>query len=81
MRSSEPERNLRTAPLRLLLLLLVPVGVGGCQHVIEPPATVSDPVRVFVVDYGRHASLALPTEAGAGLVECCLLYTSDAADE
>ncbi|MGI8705139.1 MAG: hypothetical protein ACR2JJ_05005 [Sphingomicrobium sp.] len=29
---------------------------------IEPPATVSDPVRVYVVDYGRHASLALPKE-------------------
>ncbi|HXH53706.1 MAG TPA: hypothetical protein VNH53_09815 [Sphingomicrobium sp.] len=69
MRSSEPERKLKPAILQRLLLLLTALGIGGCQHVIEPPATVSDPVRVFVVDYGRHASLALPTEAGAGLVE------------
>ncbi len=46
----------------MLFLLLAALGLGGCQHVIEPPATVSDPVRVFVVDYGRHASLALPKE-------------------
>ena len=35
---------------------------------IEPPETVSDPVRVFVIDYGRHASLALPKE-DSGLTE------------
>ncbi|MBA2771959.1 MAG: hypothetical protein H0U34_08100 [Sphingomonas sp.] len=50
------------------MLLLPGFALGGCQHVIEPPATVSDPVRVFVIDYGRHASLALPKE-GSGLVE------------
>jgi hypothetical protein len=56
-------------PLLLLLLLLLPgIALGGCQHVIEPPARVSDPVRVFVIDYGRHASLALPNEQ-AGLIE------------
>lgn len=52
----------------LLFLLLVSFGLGGCQHVIEPPASVSDPVEVFVIDYGRHASLALPKE-NSGLVE------------
>ena len=52
----------------LLLLLLASFGLGGCQHVIEPPARVSDPVEVFVIDYGRHASLALPKEE-SGLVE------------
>ncbi len=54
--------------LLLLLLLLPALALGGCQHVIEPPARVSDPVRVFVIDYGRHASLALPKEE-PGLVE------------
>jgi len=44
------------------LLLLAGVGLAGCQHVITPPAAVSDPVRVFVIDYGRHASLALPED-------------------
>ncbi len=57
-----------TPPQPLLFLLLAAFGLGGCQHVIKPPATVSDPVRVFVVDYGRHASLALPKE-DSGLVE------------
>ncbi len=55
--------------LPLLVLLLLPGFVlSGCQHVIEPPASVSNPVRVFVIDYGRHASLALPKES-SGLVE------------
>ena len=58
----------RPALLLLLLLLLQGFVLGGCQHVIEPPAAVSDPVRVFVIDYGRHASLALPKE-DSGLVE------------
>ena len=35
---------------------------------IEPPKRISDPVNVFVIDYGRHASLALPKE-DTGLVE------------
>lgn len=52
----------------LLLVLLAGVGLGGCQHVVDPPKAVSDPVSVFVVDYGRHASLALPGE-DSGLVE------------
>lgn len=61
----------RTAMAGLMLLafvLLAAMGLGGCQHVIRPPADVSDPVSVYVVDYGRHASLALPGD-DAGLVE------------
>jgi hypothetical protein len=53
-------RRLGVPPL--LFLLLAGLGLCGCQHAIKPPASVSDPVRVFVVDYGRHASLALPEE-------------------
>lgn len=68
MRSSDPERKARPALLPLLFLLLAGLGLGGCQQRIEPPAAVSDPVGVFVIDYGRHASLALP-EADASLVE------------
>lgn len=48
--------------------MLAALGLGACQHSIEPPAAVSDPVRVFVIDYGRHASLALPKE-DSSLVE------------
>jgi hypothetical protein len=52
-------------PLLLLLFLLLPgLGLGGCHQLIEPPATVSDPVSVFVIDYGRHASLALGSDSG-----------------
>ena len=51
-----------SAPLPLLLLLLAGIGLGGCQHSIKAPESVRQPVRVFVIDYGRHASLALPKE-------------------
>jgi hypothetical protein len=61
-------RMAKPALLPLLFLLLVGFGLGGCQQLIEPPRAVSDPVGVFVIDYGRHASLALPKES-PGLVE------------
>lgn len=51
-----------SALLPLLLLLLAGIALGGCQHSIKPPESVRQPVRVFVIDYGRHASLALPKE-------------------
>jgi len=54
--------------LPVTLLLLGALLLGGCQRTITPPANPSDPVRVLVIDYGRHASLALP-RADAGLVE------------
>ena len=62
MCSRNPGRNARQVLLPLVFLLIAGMGLGGCQHVIKAPAAVSDPVRVFVVDYGRHASLALPEE-------------------
>lgn len=71
MRSRMPMLNGRATLLPLFLLpliLLAGLALGGCQHVIVPPAQVSDPVDVFVVDYGRHASLVLPRE-DAELVE------------
>ena len=68
IRSRRAARQGKPALLELLVLLLAAFALGGCQHVIEPPASVSDPVRVFVIDYGRHASLALPQEK-SGLVE------------
>lgn len=70
MPSNDPERRAGQGLLPLLLLLLAGLGVAGCQQRIVPPPSVSDPVGVFVIDYGRHASLALPAgEDEDGLVE------------
>lgn len=68
MRSRDAGRKAWLPLLSLLFLLLAGLGLGGCQHVIKPPAAVADPVGVFIIDYGRHASLALPEE-DASLVE------------
>lgn len=68
MHSQDAARRARPALLPLLFLLLACFGLGGCQHLIKRPASVSDPVAVFIIDYGRHASLALPKE-DSGLVE------------
>lgn len=51
---------------RLLLVLLGTA--GGCAVRVTPPANLADPVRVFIADYGRHASLILPRN-GTTLVE------------
>ena len=68
MRSRKGERKAKPALVPLVLLWIAGMGLGGCQHLIERPTNVSDPVGVFVIDYGRHASLALPKE-DASLVE------------
>ncbi|MBA3510653.1 hypothetical protein [Sphingomonas sp.] len=65
---SKAERKAKPALVPLVFLWIAGMGLAGCQHVIEPPTNVSDPVGVFVIDYGRHASLALPKE-DASLVE------------
>lgn len=41
--------------------------LGACTNVISPPPQPRDPVPIFVLDHGRHASLVLPSGEG-GLV-------------
>lgn len=53
---------------RLPVLLFLLVALAACQHRVVPPADVADPVTVYIVDYGRHAGLALP-EGGGRLTE------------
>lgn len=52
---SRPCHKLKWAgPLGLLACL------GACTNAISPPTHPRDPVSVFVLDHGRHASLVLP---------------------
>lgn len=51
---------MKTSPWLLTLFLLVP----GCATTIHPPRHLSDPVPIFVTNYGLHSSLLLPLEHG-----------------
>jgi hypothetical protein len=46
----------------VLVLALVGAMNLGCATRVEPARSVGDPVAVYIVDYGRHASLLLPLE-------------------
>lgn len=58
--ASPPLREPRLALLVAALGLLL----AGCGHRITPPGQLADPVPVYVIDYGRHASLALSAPEG-----------------
>jgi hypothetical protein len=53
----------------LALLAVPPALLATCATHVRPPAAPSDPVSVYIVDYGRHASLLVPAADGDGLVE------------
>lgn len=38
--------------------------LAGCAHTVEPPRNVVEPVPVFLLDHGRHASIVLPRGEG-----------------
>jgi hypothetical protein len=47
-----------------VLMLLLLCGTGGCATHVSPPSYVRDPTTVYLTNYGRHASLILPTAPG-----------------
>jgi hypothetical protein len=63
-------RRRRRWIVRAVLLALVGVLAikAGCATTVVPPAAVDDPLRVYLVDQGRHASVVLPRAEGT-LVE------------
>ncbi len=55
---------------RTLTLLIVPaLALCGCAATVSPPLDPARPVRVFIIDYGRHSSLLLPDGDGERLIE------------
>lgn len=59
---------------RILWVLVVLVGavavvaaVSGCTTTVTPPGRVSDPVDVYVLDYGRTPALLMPTPEGGAV--------------
>src|SRR5947207_1449220 len=55
------EMMLRTLNLWLIGVVAL---LGGCATHIVPPSAPSNPVAVYVTDYGRHSSILLPMGDG-----------------
>ena len=51
----------------LILCITLLLGSGGCASATPPKTPPSDPVSVFVTDYGIHSSLILPLRADDGV--------------
>ena len=58
----------KTPPFLLAALLVLP----GCAWTVRPPSALTDPVPVWITEYGKHCRVALPagdstfTEYGFG---------------
>ena len=57
-------RRVHGASVRRLTLVVIFCTVAGCANRVVPPEHVADPVAVYIVDYGRHSSLLLPSGQG-----------------
>lgn len=62
-RAGRGRRVMHGAAIAALLLVLV-LAVARGEYRLVPPVAVADPVTIHVVDYGHHASLALPSPTG-----------------
>ncbi len=55
--------------LLVCITLFAPVLLAGCRTtIVHAPTGLSDPVPIFIADYGKHSSLVLPRDDGT-LVE------------
>lgn len=67
--------SLRSLRVRITLLVLIvlilptPFLVIGCGATIRPPADPENPVKVYLIDYGRHTGLVLPRQEPREYVE------------
>src|SRR5687768_7285716 len=52
---------------RWAMVFAVLGSAAGCATTIRPPADPKDPVSVALIDYGYHASLALPAGPGTSV--------------
>lgn len=51
--------------MRASVAIVLAALLAGCAHVVEPPRDVAEPVPVYLLDHGRHASIVLAREDGA----------------
>ena len=52
---------MRTGKSRLIFTLIVLLSVvTGCGAVVTAPVQVQQPVKIYLVDYGKHSSLIFP---------------------
>lgn len=65
-----PARAVRALAIAVLVgaaLFVVVASLTACSATIIEPRIVQDPVRVYIADYGKHASVVLPGPDGGSV--------------